>query len=229
MKESVHFPKKNQPPIEYGTVLNKISVVDPHRFQCRSGSSILGQCGFGSGDLNAKNVQNFSTKILIISIAIYLSLIHSLHEGCPSYRRSFRPFKREDPLIQNMICNFWILIRIRIPGIPTKPTKISADPCGSWSGSKTLDKISTSRVQNTCLPQAKPQESESVPLYFRQTYKSKKIYKWFFLKLKVAFPDIKIINHIKNKSFEKNGKILAKLQTTALLQQKARTYVSTVW
>jgi hypothetical protein len=70
--------------------------------------------------------------------------------------------------------------------------RIHADPDPD---PKHWTKYKPAESKHTCLPQAKPQESESVPLYFRQTYKSKKISTGgrFFLKMKVAFPDI---NHI---------------------------------
>ncbi len=65
----------------------KGSVVDPHGFQCGSGSSILGQCRCGSRsrDLMTKHftILQLKKKSKIASLGIY--------EGRPSHRRSFQP------------------------------------------------------------------------------------------------------------------------------------------
>ena len=101
------------------------SVVDPHWFQCGSGSSILGQCGSGSGSrsrlLMTKICKIFQLekkfKFFWSKIALFLSL--GLHKGRPSYKTNLQPSKGNTQH-QNQCGSM----------------RIHADPCGS--GSTTL-------------------------------------------------------------------------------------------
>jgi hypothetical protein len=57
-------------------------------------------------------------------IAFYLSL--GLHKGCPSYKRSLQPSKKN---IQHFIFAFWIRIRIANPDPDTVPENpLNPDP-----------------------------------------------------------------------------------------------------
>jgi hypothetical protein len=80
------------------------SVVDPHRFQCGSGSSIFGSmCGSGSRFLITQiciYIKICSWKKILSKIAIFIPRL-GLHEGRQATEEAFR-IKIEHPTLQNM-------------------------------------------------------------------------------------------------------------------------------
>ncbi len=116
-----------------------------YRFQCGSGSSILGQGGSGSeqGLWWPKIEQNLQLKKVCFDqkLQFTYNLKLGLHKGRPSYIKVFSPQKRTSSTSKHEISSLFLFdgvfflscIRIRIPSADSDPDSADQNQCVSGS------------------------------------------------------------------------------------------------